>query len=64
MSDAGPPPDANGTAASGRNVACAPLAFRPPSKRADALYEPGLRPARLDVLGGSAAAPAASMGVL
>ncbi len=61
---AGPTQGANGAAASGGDVACAAFAFRPPSTRADARCAPWLRPARLDVHGGRAAATVASAGEL
>jgi hypothetical protein len=62
MSAAGPPQGANCAAASLRLRLCAAISFRPPSTLADALFVPWLRPARVDVPGGSAAAAAASVG--
>jgi hypothetical protein len=68
MSAAGPPQGANRAAVSINEVPYAALACRPPSTLADALVEPGLRPARVDVLVGSAVAEltneVASVGVL
>ena len=60
---AGPSQDANSSAASSHTLPCAAHACRPPSMLADAPFGPGLRPARRDVPGGSAAASAASVGV-
>jgi hypothetical protein len=63
MSAAGPPQGANFAPASLRHCRCETVSIRPPSTLADALFEPWLRPARVDVPGGSAAAAAASVGV-
>jgi hypothetical protein len=63
MSAAGPPQGANGAAASLRHCRCEAVSIRPPSTLADALFEPWLRPARVDVPGDSAVTAAASVGV-
>ena len=66
MSAAGPPQGAKSAASLGQQ-SCAAVECRPPSTLADARFAPGLRPARMDGSGGSAAAElaneAASVGV-
>jgi hypothetical protein len=60
MSGAGQPQAANCAPASFRLCPREAASFRPPSMLADALFEPWLRPARMDVCGGSAAAELAT----
>ena len=64
MSAAGPTQGANCSAASLRQYRREAVSFRPPSTLADALFEPWLRPACMDVSVSSAAAKAASVGVV
>ena len=68
MSAAGPPQGANCSAASSLQCPREADSFRPPPMLADALFEPWLRPAHMNVSGGSAAAElateAASAGVV
>ena len=62
MSAASLPQGANCSVASLRQCPCETVSFRPASMLADALFEPWLRPARMDVSEGGAAAPTASVG--
>ena len=64
MSGAGPSQGANCATASSRWSQISVIACRPPSTLADAPFGPGLRPARVDVPAGSAAADAAGVGAV